>query len=80
MNWYVYIILTVRNTLYTGIAIDPEKRLADHLAGKGAKYLRAIKPLRILWRELHLDKSAALKREAAIKKLSRKEKEQLINQ
>lgn len=78
MNWYVYIILTYANTFYTGSAIDPQKRFEDHLAGKGAKYLRAFKPKEIVWIEQQIDKSAALKREAAIKKLSRKQKEKLI--
>lgn len=78
MSWFVYIVLTDRGTLYTGIAIDPDVRFLKHVEGSGAKYLRAFKPVRIVWREEHPDKGSSLRREAAIKKLSKRGKWKLI--
>ncbi len=74
MNWYVYMLHCADGTLYTGITDDVKKRLAAHRAGKGAKYTRGRGPLELVYVEEQLDKSAALRREIAIKKLPRKEK------
>ena len=74
MMWYVYILRCGDDTLYTGITDDVEKRLAAHRAGKGAKYTRGRSPLELIYVEEQSDKSAALRREIAIKKLPRKEK------
>ena len=74
MMWYVYILRCGDDTLYTGITDDVEKRLAAHRAGKGAKYTRGRSPLELVYLEEQPDKSAALRREIAIKKLPRKEK------
>lgn len=74
----VYILLCADGTLYTGIARDAEKRLQVHNRGRGAKYTRSRLPVRILYRESQPDKSAALRRELEIKKLSRAEKLRLI--
>ena len=78
MGWYVYILRCADGTLYTGMTDDVEKRLAVHRAGKGAKYTRGRGPLELVHTEDLPDRSAALKREAAIKKLSRAEKLKLI--
>lgn len=75
----VYILECADKSLYTGWTDDLNKRLALHNAGKGAKYTRARLPVRIVYQEMLPDKSTALKREAAIKKLTRVEKLNLIN-
>ncbi len=78
MQYEVYILLCHDGTLYTGIARDAEKRLAVHNSGQGAKYTRSRLPVRLVYRETQPDKSSALRREAAIKKLSRADKLLLI--
>ena len=75
MSWYVYILRCGDGTLYTGITDDIPRRLAAHRSGKGAKYTRGRGTLKLAYAEEVPDKSAALRREAAIKKLSRAEKE-----
>lgn len=80
MKYWLYILLTERNTLYTGICTDIEKRFQAHLEGTkkgGAKYTRANKPVKILYRREFEDKSAALREEMRIKKLSRPQKLEL---
>jgi predicted GIY-YIG superfamily endonuclease len=77
-SWFVYILQCGDGTLYTGIAADVQARLAQHRAGKGAKYTRGRGPLELVYTEECADKSTALKREAQIKKLSRPEKMQMI--
>lgn len=74
MNWYVYILRCKDDTLYTGITDDLERRLEAHRAGKGAKYTRGRAPLELVYFESCPDRSAALRREYAIKHLSRQEK------
>ena len=78
MAWYVYMLRCKDDTLYTGITDDVQKRFAAHRAGKGAKYTRGRGPLELVYTEEVLDKSAALKREIAIKRLTRAEKLKLI--
>lgn len=78
MPYYLYILRCGDSTLYTGIATDVDKRLAVHRSGKGAKYTRGRGPLEIVYREECGDKSAALKRELAVKALTREEKLALI--
>lgn len=75
---YVYVLRCADGTLYTGYAVDPARRLLLHNAGRGAKYVRARRPAVLVYREACPDKSCALRREAAIKKLSHAEKEALI--
>ena len=79
MSWYIYILRCGDDTLYTGITDDVEKRFAAHAAGKGAKYTRGRGPHALVYTEEVEDKSAALKREHAIKKLPRTEKLKLID-
>ena len=74
MNWYVYMLRCKDGSLYTGYTNDPERRAAVHNAGKGAKYTRSRLPVELAYREELPDKSAALRREAAIKRLTRQQK------
>lgn len=80
-TWYVYIVQCRDNTLYTGISTDPMTRVVEHNTGQnGAKYTRARRPVSLLYTEPAASRSAALKREIAIKRLPRKAKLALINQ
>ena len=76
--WNLYILRCGDGTLYTGITNNVEKRLAAHQAGKGAKYTRGRNPLELAYQEECGSHSDALKREAAVKKLTRERKEMLI--
>ena len=78
-KYYTYLILTVDNTLYCGYTDDPEKRFEKHKAGLAAKYTRAHKPLKMVYVKEFDTKSEALKEERIIKKLSRSQKEELVN-
>ena len=78
MPWYVYLLRCGDGTLYAGITDDLDRRLAAHRAGRGAKYTRGRGPLELVYAEEQPDKPAALRREAAIKKLRRPAKEDLI--
>ena len=77
-DWYVYLVRCRSGDLYTGIATDVERRLAEHRANKGARYLRGKGPLKLEFEKRVGDRGLALKIERRIKKLSRKEKERLI--
>ncbi len=77
-EWGLYILECGDGTLYTGITDDYEKRFQAHCSGKGAKYTRGRGPLRMCYREQCKDHSAALRREAQIKKMSRRDKLKLI--
>ncbi|MDX9967085.1 MAG: GIY-YIG nuclease family protein [Sulfuricurvum sp.] len=77
--YFVYILRCNDGTLYTGIARNVEKRLAEHNGSpKGAKYTRSRRPLVLAYHESCSDKSSALKREKAIKKMTRPQKEALL--
>ncbi|MBE7707725.1 MAG: GIY-YIG nuclease family protein [Cyanobacteria bacterium SIG27] len=79
MKYYLYILKTVDNTLYCGIARDVLARFEEHKTGKGAKYTRSHKPQSIVYVDIFEDKSLASKEEYRIKKtLARKEKLELI--
>ena len=73
MDW-VYMLACGDGTLYTGWTNDLRRRLAAHRAGRGAKYTRGRAPLRLVYAEACADRSAALRREAAIKSLPRAKK------
>ena len=77
--YYVYMLACGDGSLYTGIAVDVEKRLLQHQSGAGAKYTRSHLPVTLVYQEQLPDKSAALSREAAIKRLPRVKKLQLIH-
>jgi len=65
-------------SLYTGVTIDLEKRIQAHNAGTGAKYTRGRGPVRLVWSEKIGSEGEAKTREAELKKLTRREKEELI--
>jgi len=75
--YYVYILLCRDGSYYTGSTNDVEKRFKDHLKGRGARYTKSHKPVKIIYEEKFNTKSEALKRETEIKKLSRNKKEAL---
>ena len=74
----VYMLLCADGTYYTGWTTDFNQRLATHNSGKGAKYTRSRLPAEPVYLEYVHDRSAGLKREAAIKKLTHIKKRQLI--
>ena len=76
--WYLYILRCGDGTLYTGITTDVERRLEAHRQGRGAKYTRGRGPLDLAYQEECGTHSEALKREYAVKQLTREEKENLI--
>lgn len=79
-SYYVYLIICRDQTFYIGYTNDLDKRIKVHNKGLGAKYTRGRTPVKLLYYEVYDDKSKALKREIALKKLSRKQKEKLIEQ
>ena len=76
-QWVVYFLECKDGTLYTGVTDRLQYRLAAHRAGKGAKYTRGRAPLKLRYLEDCEDRSSALKRESAIKRLSKNEKWEL---
>lgn len=78
-HWYLYILRCGDGTLYTGITTDVEARLEAHRSGKGAKYTRGRSPLELVYSEKCGTHSDALKREWAVKAMSKEEKWKLIN-
>lgn len=75
--WFVYIVRCRGGSLYTGITTDPVRRLMEHNRGRGGKYTASRRPVALVYREPEPDRSSALKREAALKSLSRRQKELL---
>jgi putative endonuclease len=79
MPYFVYIVQCSDQTYYTGITTDISRRIDEHNnSDKGAKYTRARRPVTLIYQESCEDKSSALKRERAIKKFRREQKEALI--
>ena len=78
MAWHVYLARCGDGSLYTGVTTDPARREATHNAGRGAAYTRARRPVRLVHVEPAADLGAALRRELAIKRMARVEKEQLV--
>ena len=80
-SWYVYILRCADNSLYTGIAMDVDKRIKQHngIDNKGAKYTRNRQPVRLVYQEPSNSRSAASKREHAIKTLKKSQKELLVD-
>lgn len=78
MAWFVYILRCGDGSLYTGCTNDLPRRLEAHRSGRGAKYTRSRPPVTLAYREAAADRSAALRREAAIKRLTRRQKLALI--
>ena len=75
---FTYILRCSDGSLYTGYTTDLAKRLQTHNAGKGAKYTKARLPVEMVYHEEYATKEEAMRREAAIKKLTRKQKIELI--
>ena len=78
--WWVYILRCGDGSLYTGIALDVAARLAQHAAGKGARYTRGRGPLELMHQEQCASRAIASRREAAIKRSPRRAKLELIHQ
>lgn len=76
---YVYILRCADGTFYTGWTTDLTARVATHNTGKGAKYTKSRRPVELIYHEEYDDKRKAQARERAIKKLTRAQKEALIN-
>ena len=79
-DWRVYILSCADGSLYTGITNNIERRLAEHNQNDrvAAAYTRSRRPVELVYEEMQPDRSAAAKREAEIKQMSRQEKEELI--
>ena len=75
---YTYIVKCSDGTFYTGWTNDLPRRMEAHNQGRGAKYTKARRPVTLIYYEAFETKEEAMKREYAIKRLSRKEKEELI--
>jgi uncharacterized protein (TIGR02453 family) len=78
MTWFVYIARCGDGTFYTGVTTDPARRQALHNTGRGAAYTRSRRPVRMVYREQAASRGDALRREAAIKRLDRKQKEMIV--
>ena len=78
-SWYVYLIECIDGSVYTGIAVDVDRRYAQHAAGKGARYTRSRPPMRLLARFAYPDRSSASRAEYAIKQLTPARKRALCN-
>lgn len=78
MGCYCYILECRDGTYYTGWTTDPQRRLAVHNAGLGGRYTRSRRPVRLVYVEECPDRATAMKRERAIKALSRSQKERLV--
>lgn len=72
--WFVYIMRCRDGSLYTGIAKDVKRRCQQHNAGTASRYTRSRRPVKLIYQERHPSQSSALKREAAIKTMTRPEK------
>jgi putative endonuclease len=77
MPWTVYLARCGDGSLYTGITTDPARRMAEHNAGCGAAYTRSRLPVILVYLEPASDRAVALRREHAIRHLTRSEKEEL---
>ena len=77
-RWFVYLLRCADGSLYTGIAKDVDRRCQQHNAGTASRYTRSRLPVVAVYREAHASRSLALSREAAIKALTRRQKEALI--
>ncbi len=76
--YYVYILRCSDGSLYTGYTQDLEKRLEQHHQGIGSKFVRSRRPVELVYQEEHTSRGRAMCREREIKKLSRREKEELV--
>jgi putative endonuclease len=79
MSFYVYILLCMDGSFYTGYTNDLQERTKQHENGKGAKYTKSHRPKKVAYVEVFGSRSSAMKREKAIKKLSHQQKQDLIS-
>lgn len=79
-RWSLYVVRTRDGQLYTGIALDVERRLEDHRAGRGAKYLRGRGPLEVAYRVEVGERGLALRLERRLKRLERTAKETVVSE
>ncbi len=77
-DWVVYLVRCSDGTFYCGMSSDLDARIAVHNTGRGAKYTRGRGPVTLAWAMTAQTKSAAMSLEALVKKMSRKEKEELV--
>lgn len=78
MSFYCYILECADGTYYTGWTTNPERRERQHNAGRGARYTKTRRPVKLVYIEPQLDRSTAQKREIKIKKLTRARKKALV--
>ena len=78
MAFFCYILKCADGTFYTGWTTDPPRRERQHNAGRGAKYTRMRRPVKMVYIEEQPDRTSAMKRERAIKKMARVQKRKLI--
>lgn len=76
--WFVYMVRCRDGSLYTGVTTDLARRCRQHNAGTASRYTRTRRPVRLVYQEVRPDRSAALKRERAIKAVTRREKLAMI--
>ena len=77
-TWYVYILRCADGSLYTGITTDLTRRIRQHNDGTASRYTRSRRPVKLVYHVCKRSQSSALKREAAIKKLARRQMLALI--
>jgi putative endonuclease len=78
MSCYCYILQCADGTFYTGWTTDPERRVAQHNKGIGAKYTSTRRPVKLVYLEPQSNRTEAMKRELAIKKMKRAQKRKLV--
>ena len=76
--WFVYMLRCADDSLYTGIAKDVKRRCQQHNDGTASRYTRSRRPTKVVWQEVQPSRSSALKREAAIKAMTRRAKLAII--
>lgn len=79
MPYYCYILKCSDDTFYTGWSTNPERRLAQHNTGRGSRYTRSRLPVELVYLEKYSDRSSAMQREAAIKRMSHTRKNELAD-
>jgi putative endonuclease len=79
LNWVVYVLECADKSLYTGITTNLERRLAEHAAGRGAKYTRGRGPFRLVYSETCAGRAEATRRETAIKWMDKAKKRLLFS-
>lgn len=76
--WFVYLVRAANGALYCGISDDPQRRFAVHLSGKGARFFHSSPAQALVYIEPCADRSEALRRERAVKRLGKPAKERLV--